>query len=334
MFLKARQIWICALLALQSVLPGDLAMAQPSPALAPAIPKVDLTGIGLLSYAFDEATFAPYGPALERSPADIQVDVDAAGKVVACDAAGGTPTDAAKAGQVLCAAIVRTGKVQIPAWYAAGMAGGQIMLRLQADKRVVPQRPIRFVDPSLGKPLLVMEFLGRCMVGRPSMNSEDSDAVCAAFIASGRPHMEGTAAVKSANIGLAVVPGLEPYGVWDAERVGDRGVAVDYGVTLPRFQNRLSATDGRITTTIGPFDYPPRALREEIEGFVKVLIGYDRTGAAQTCRPLQSANSSYLANRSCEVLVKKTRFEFLPDAPVFDGLRYRTVPITWVIPRD
>jgi hypothetical protein len=49
---------------------------------------------------------------------------------------------------------------------------------------------------------------------------------------------------------------------------------------------------------------------------------------------MRSNTSSILANASCGVLVAKTRFEFLPSAPTFDGLRYRIVPITWVIPRD
>ena len=96
----------------------------------------------------------------------------------------------------------------------------------------------------------------------------------------------------------------------------------------------LTRADGRIVASLGAYDYPPRALREGLEGRVKVLLGFDRTGVTRSCRPLSSANSSYLANAGCAVLVPKTHFAFTQPSQAFDGLRYLIVPINWTIPHD
>ena len=333
---SGRHAWLGKALAFGFALAASAALAEPAgpPLHTKPLPSqlVDLTGVGYLDFTFDEQAFAGYGPALERSPADLDVDVDASGKVVACSVSAGAAPDSAAAGRSLCAAILHSGKARIPPWYAPAMAGGRIAQRLYAARTVVPQRPIRFVDPPQGTPLTVMDFQGHCIVIVPSLGSRDRDAVCAAFVAAGRPHLETTGAV--AKLGLAIVEGEQPYHVWNGERIADRGAAVDFGVTLSIDEHRLGASDGQLTSTVGPMDYPARALREELEGRVLVLIGYDRTGEAQSCRPMRSANSSYLGNASCAVLVRKTRFAFLPSAPMFDGLRYRAVPIDWVVPRD
>jgi len=334
---KTRQLGMGGVLVFAWLLSAGLVLAEPAPSAPPsqpATPPVDLTGLASLSYTFDKDALAAFGPALEQSPVDIDVTADAAGLMAGCRMSNETSAEAAKAGQALCDAISRTGKLRTPVWFAPYMAGGRVALRLGAEKGVVPERPIRFVDPPQGQPLFVFEFGGHCIVGRPSMTAQDGDAVCAAFIAAGRPREEGPASMRNATLGLAVVPGLEPYQVWSGERVADRGAPVYFGVPYSAEEHRLTSMDGRLTSTISPMDYPPRALREKLEGPVSVLIGYDRAGTAQTCRPMRSNNSSFLANASCGVLVAKTRFAFLPTAPTFDGLRYRIVPLTWVIPRD
>jgi hypothetical protein len=268
----------CALFLL---LTSTTAVAQtPSPT------GYDLQGIGDLEFQFDTDAFKDYGPALSQAPIGVLVTIGADGVVTACNLSSAASEPATAAAQRLCVAI-RLGHFVLPAWYTPYMHGGHIGLSLSASRGVVPVKPIRFVNVAQGEPTNLMFLFGKCFLGKPSMARVDDDAVCAAFEAAGRPNLTGTPPTQSAHFGLPVQPDAHPYLSYTYPQIADRGLNVEFAPMPASDGNFLSASDGRIVASIGQYDYPPLALREGLEGQVKVLLGYDRTGTARSCRPLR-----------------------------------------------
>jgi len=341
MFAKMRHVRIAGALLLPALLPASAAMGQSDPMPLPPPPpspvhkagmSVDLTGLGQLTYAIPNSALVALGAALERYPPTVAVAVDSAGAVTGCAVANGTPAAPAKAGAALCEAIVRTGKFDVPGWYAPSMAGGTVALRIVAGRSPVPRRPVRFVAAPAGKLVTILQMRGECTVAEPFMRLGDKAAVCAAFAKAGRPRLRGSGTVKGAKLRIALAPGAGPYNVWVRQGIQDADTSIVFDFDLPQPEQVLGAADGQISSTVGMMDYPVEALRADMGGEVAVLLGFDRTGKARSCRPVRSTNSSYLANVSCAVLVGKTRFDFAASAPPFDGLRYKEVPIRWIIP--
>ena len=73
-----------------------------------------------------------------------------------------------------------------------------------------------------------------------------------------------------------------------------------------------------------------------VQGRSLLLLGIDRLGRVQSCRPLSVSsndNSFFLDNYSCRILMKRGQFEFSPFAQPFQGLHYMVQRMAWVMPQ-
>lgn len=94
-------------------------------------------------------------------------------------------------------------------------------------------------------------------------------------------------------------------------------------------------SDGTLQGAVNPDDYPPRALRYGFESRSGVLLGISRDGRVQNCRPIIGSlptRTAYLDNYTCELALKRWHFNFLPNAPAYDGLRYFRARVSWLMP--
>jgi len=100
---------------------------------------------------------------------------------------------------------------------------------------------------------------------------------------------------------------------------------------------RLAATDGRLSASVTVEDYPPLALRNGLESASVVLLGIDRTGQPQTCRPLNNGGAiatAYLDNYTCRLLLRRAHFTFTAGAGGYSGVRYVRQSLRWTLPRN
>lgn len=81
-------------------------------------------------------------------------------------------------------------------------------------------------------------------------------------------------------------------------------------------------------------DYPPRALRERMEGSVGFQLEVGANGRATDCTITQSSGYAVLDERTCRSLMRRARF-----IPALDDEGYPTAgryvsSVRWTIPRD
>jgi hypothetical protein len=99
-------------------------------------------------------------------------------------------------------------------------------------------------------------------------------------------------------------------------------------------EQKLTKADGRLVVPFSASDYPPIALRYSLQSRSAVLLGIARDGAVKSCRPISSEGlrTELLDNYTCTLALRRGRFEFLAEAPSYQGLRYRSVTMRWEIP--
>ena len=98
----------------------------------------------------------------------------------------------------------------------------------------------------------------------------------------------------------------------------------------------LTPADGRLGIVVRPDDYPPIAMRYGLESSSLVLLGVDRSGSVKTCRPVGDSEmrTAYLDNYTCGLMLKRGKFAFAEGAGVFEGTKYITRKLVWVMPRQ
>ena len=97
----------------------------------------------------------------------------------------------------------------------------------------------------------------------------------------------------------------------------------------------LSNASGSFAVPITSDDYPPIAVRYDIESLSSVLVGISRDGKPRTCRPITApseASTAYLDNYTCYLIMRRGHFEFQPTMPAYDGLRYVHRRMSWKMP--
>ena len=303
-----------------------LAVLLGSPTVAaqtPVASSPDLTGLGNFDFPFNPAAFSEFAASLVEDTVDITVTIDKAGAVAACVVA---PPDS-KAGARLCKAA-QQGHLQVPQWYKPTMAGGHITLHLDAVvHRAVPVKPVQFVKATQGLMVRLAVTAGKCLVVDPMMDQTDQVAVCAAFDAAARPGLKADGTWLYTDIPLLVDADKQDYDLETVPVYPDRGEAVEF-VQPPDPVTLLGKVDGRLRAELPGESYPKMV----IQGTAGVLLGFDRTGTALTCRPVKSTDSSFLAWWTCHKLVRYARFDFAPGAPNYTGLRHFYASIRWTFP--
>ena len=75
--------------------------------------------------------------------------------------------------------------------------------------------------------------------------------------------------------------------------------------------------------------YPVRAQTEKTEGVTRMVIGVGVDGVVQSCRPIQTAGSTYLDEAACKYALETLRFEPMPSLKSSDEPFFHLQSITW-----
>jgi TonB family protein len=70
----------------------------------------------------------------------------------------------------------------------------------------------------------------------------------------------------------------------------------------------IPASAVKPTDVFDPADYPPEAIKRDLEGDTYILWQIDASGEPQECRILKSSGHDILDQRSCGVIMKRGRF--------------------------
>lgn len=317
----------CALAALPLTL--SYQSAQAADPVGPAPAEWNLDGAGKLVLPENSPELVALGERLSARSVKVDVTVDAAGALTDCHAVAGEN----EAGVVpdLCAALLKVGKFERdPRFELPGNA--HLVVSAFAARAYSPVMPVRFTkqgDETV-RVFVAEEADGSCSVTSLSTRLGPDEVICAAWRAKGHPKAGRLYGGKFAWLDIPVdfgtVVGFEPL-------IGTDSIA-QTGPTRsslpdPEEALLLQPEDGQLQVALASGDYPTRASRDEIAGRIVAWLGFGRDGVARTCRPVESSNSAYLANASCDALLRKARFVFAEGAESYEGLRYAKAPIHW-----
>jgi hypothetical protein len=251
---------------------------------------------------------------------------------------------------------------------------GQLAVAFWGRTLLTPLDPIAILPAGKGYDVTMVMIDGRCQIeGNPFSEWEETE-ICAAWTRAGRPgfaplpsaaavppsapvrpNVRSSAPRKSAGRPVRAAarparPAATPARVQIAYiairlgpnrseiTVGQRLIWRDVDIVYPQvpFDERppIGTGNGSLESKVSENDYPSLALREEIEGKVKILVGFRRDGEPASCRPIGSSGTAYLDNMTCKVAMRRLHFAFSGRISDFSGLRYETKDFRWVIPEE
>ena len=213
--------------------------------------------------------------------------------------------------------------------------------------------PVAFVPSGAGVPILIVlpppsggTGNWRCSAGggsfpdhsRSQLSAADKNSICASFLqqkAAGQqpcPPIHGSNPVPTA---FACRVAGQTGTFKDAshphadEVPGYSHAMIVYPADDTSAERRLDQDDGHLRTGFTIDMYPPLSLRWNLTGRVGVLLGITRYGDVSTCRPLTSSGAAALDNATCDLYVRRAKFQFDREMPTYDGLKYATSSVTW-----
>lgn len=104
---------------------------------------------------------------------------------------------------------------------------------------------------------------------------------------------------------------------------------LDYSPPSPEEAEGILNDPTKLVTPSKIPRYPVRAQTEKSEGVTRMVIGVGVNGAVQSCRPIQSAGSTYLDEAACKYALETLQFEPMPTLQVADEPFYHLQSITW-----
>ena len=312
-------------------MPLASAFAQTTAAPLPQSLPWGLDGAGKITVPDDVATLPKFGFELNRYTPKVDLIVAQSGQIERCSAADQQSPKAVV--DQLCNLLKNSGRVD----HASGLefpANSRLRIQANALPHYTPKQPIKVVANSSDKRAAFAEIRegsdGSCGVVSRSLAEEFQDAICKAWVAKGRPGQPVPSGTGFIGIGVIVDDLVTPVFTRSFEWVFSEGGSTSSSLGDPDPGVTLTAADGRLQVAIA--EYPARALRAGMGARVKVWVGFDRTGKALSCRPVQSSNGTYLANTTCLTMLKRARFEFAANAAQFSGVRYVSKTVAWAVP--
>lgn len=312
-----------------------------APAIAMVQPfdpeRFDLSGMADLQFDSNAPGFAEIAPALsavsywyftkgaKRAESSVvRLRVDRVGAIKACEPAEDAPPPV----KAMCPLLVREGTVRIDAKVDVSFNLGMLDVGVAARATADVERPIKFVSQADGAKFVVIASAdGTCLGLGPSV-PETGEIVCKAWRAAGMPGGEARENATLAEVTVASKRGTVPqYEVGAIPFPATRGqIYLAESMSAPGPQ--LNVADGTLDAHPG---YPTPAARYEMEGKVVVWLGIDRQGNPKNCRPVYSQDGAWLATATCAELIRTSKFKFSDNAPRYEGLRYRGVPVVWTL---
>lgn len=107
------------------------------------------------------------------------------------------------------------------------------------------------------------------------------------------------------------------------------GYPIDRQQTIATYPE---AEGGSLPRFFRPNDYPASAIREDIDGRVRVLFDVRTDGRARNCRVILSSRNKELDNKTCQVIVERARFVPAKDVSGQPIDAPSLATIIWVIP--
>ncbi len=320
--------------------------------------NVELAGAGRLEFTADAALViaAMAGAPFTRGQAswgEGEIVFDRAGRTVSC--IPGSSGIEARAEEALCSQIKAQARFHNDFGFGLPYDVGRPSFSMRLKPAIAPNKPIAFSPAGKGEAftLVMTGKVGAagCSILYNPFGVADSEAVCKAWIAAGRPGLStrpssqrATGKPKRARIAARTPSRSDLVEVFIKVDLNAREVLLDERLLLknldivypavPLDQSTPKVGNGTLQNSISSTGYPRQALIEEIGGRVKVIVGFEREGSPLSCRPVQSSGTAYLDNATCEIAMRRLRYEFSPEAPAFRGMRYTVADVRWVIPTD
>ena len=311
--------------------PWVSAYAQTISAPIPQSLPWGLDGAGKITVSDDVGTLPKFGFELNRYTPKVDLIVAQLGQIERCIAADQLSPKAVV--DQLCILLKNAGRVDLPSGLELP-AISRLRIQASALPRYTPKQPIKIVANSSDKRAVFAEIGegadGSCSVVSRGLADGFQDAICKAWVAKGRPGRPVPSGTGIIGICVVAEDLAAPVLRRSFEWVFSEGGLTSSSLGDPELGVTLTAADGRLQVSIA--EYPARALRAGMGAQVKVWVGFDRTGKAQSCRPVGSSNGSYLANTTCLIMLKRAQFEFAAEAPQFNGVRYVSKTVTWAVP--
>jgi protein TonB len=226
---------------------------------------------------------------------------------------------------------------------------------------LTPRRPVVVRPPGRGFDVTVMTTgksgAAGCSIVNSPFSAADNETVCTAWVEAGRPGLLGRKSPPAAAQRKPLAPrtpastpprtpargGLAQISVslgknsWEiavVERPIWRNMDIVYPGLPTSTLTPIMSFEGSVKSSIDSLDYPRLALIEGLEGKVLALVGFGREGTPLSCRPLQSSGTAFLDNATCEVIMRRLRYDFASEIPQFSGKRYYVANVRWVMPTD
>lgn len=357
-------------LALAAAPPPDAA-AKPAPhqQIEIGLDNVDLAGAGELQFygADTAAVAAAMGSAslpIGSTPlGDARITFNYQGRAVGCVPDPHAPQPRAVA--ELCAEIRKDAQFKRDFGFALPYDTGQLAVSFTARSALNLHVPVAIVPLGRGHDVTLVNTGKLCALEGKPFESWANDAVCLAWNRAGRPGIVPEPTARRAAGAARRGPAVSRAGA-QARPAAFRARHAPPPVTTARFAVKLDAnvqeivtgqrliwrdtemfypavpaeerlpmgsSMGTIDSRVTSDDYPSLALREEIGGVVRVLVGFRRDGEPRSCRPIESSGTAYLDNVTCKVAMRRLRYVFREDAPDYSGLRYYEESFRWMIPR-
>lgn len=310
---------------------------------------VDLHGAARLDFEPDDAAFAKFGASFENDQRpSVELAVGSDGTIKGCRSGDSTATD--ELVSVACAQLRKSGSVSIPAGY--DMAGWQGRLTVEfgaselVEKEIV--QPVVFTDAQDGVEILVVTSPPRAIdaaaecetfaiVGEPFLTDESFEAVCGAFLAAdaetqAKCRKEAPYGDEQPYYCRFVARSLDP--------IPPREIYVALREStlyrLPAYPPKRDFETAVLGNSQGEFkiryDYPARALRNEWEGRVLIIVGVGANGNVVSCRPLESSGHAFLDNEACAQMLRRGRYQFAEGIQHPGATAYSLQPVAWVLP--
>jgi TonB family protein len=291
--------------------------------------NVELAGAGTLKFDGDAGKLAALG-ADTTSGTELHsaLTFDHDGRLLECTPA---KEQAGALGIELCRQLRERARFELMKGLDLPFRTGRLAVGTFVMPAERPVLPIRFLPRGQGKPAFLMTTGpdgSACENHDPLIPLDARKAICAAWLAAGKPEQDG----RIATVWLAMTKSADPeYATFSSERISVKYANVRY-LTPPPQVTYLMQADGRLILPISAEDYSARAQRDMIEGQVRVLVGVNHEGKFATCRPIQSSGTPFLDYHTCRIALQKGRFQFTSPTQQFQALRYIQFSLTWKLP--
>lgn len=305
--------------------------------------SANIEGMGSLEFRFDTSRFITNVGAASYGEEPLELSFAKDGRPVACISQN--TENPSKIAQEGCAQLMAGAFFRYDHAFALPFERGILRIIVISQRTALPAIPIRFGDAKHGIPVSIeLVQTGkrrRCTIGFGDFPESSYALICKAFM------VTPSARTRRFSSGAPMRGRSVLIAAWVVPRAGSPWLEVDWTDAYPETASypvypddgiaenqMLRSADGRVTATISDDDYPISALRSELQGATRVLLGFDGQGQAVSCQPIGSSGYALLDNATCQLASTRVRYMFAPGKGGYEGVRFVRTHVRWIIPED